>query len=374
MSSALFQPLSMRSVTLPNRVVVAPMCQYSAENGSATDWHIMHLGSLAMGGPGLLFTEATGVEPRGRISPWCLGLYTDENEAALARVIGFIRQHSKTLLAMQLAHAGRKSSILPPWMGGNALPEDHPEAWVRRGPSAVGFGAFPPPLPMTRADMDEVRDAFLQATRRCIRLGFDVLELHAAHGYLMHSFLSPLSNQRNDEFGGDRAGRMRFPLELLEAVRALWPAEKPLGVRISATDWMPGGWDLEDSVAFCRELAQRGCDFIDVSSGGAHPDQQITVGPGYQVPFAERIRQEAGLPVMAVGNITEAAQAEAIVKEGRADMVALARHHLYDPHFTWHAAEALGGEPHYPPQYARCHPSLRGANFFVKGQGKKSAA
>ena len=368
MTSKLFSPITLRGLTLDNRVIVSPMCQYSADEGSATDWHLMHLGQLAISGPGLLIIEATGVEARGRITHGCLGLYSDANEAALARVIAFCRTHGKAKIGIQLAHAGRKASAQRPWEGRGPLTAAE-GAWETIAPSplsgsSAGSGAttvqsrkWPLPRMLDRAGMDTVRDAFVATARRSDRLGIDLIELHMAHGYLMHAFLSPLSNQRNDDYGGSRANRMRFPLEVFDAVRAAWPKEKPLGVRISASDWVEGGWDIADSVAVAAELKKRGCDYICASSGGVSEQQKLTLGPGYQVPFAERIRRETGIATMAVGMILEPDYAESVVAGGKADMVALARGLLYDPRWAWHAAEALGADAAYPLQYARSQPA-----------------
>jgi NADPH2 dehydrogenase len=368
MTSKLFSPITLRGLALDNRVVVSPMCQYSAEDGSATDWHLMHLGQLAISGPGLLIVEASGVEARGRITHGCLGLYSDDNERALDRVLRFCRQHGKAKLGIQLAHAGRKASAQRPWEGRGPLTAAE-GAWEAVAPSplsgsSAGSGAttvqsraWPTPRMLDRAEMDKVRDAFVQATVRSERLGFDLIELHMAHGYLMHAFLSPISNQRNDDYGGSIENRMRFPIEVFDAVRAAWPKDKPLGVRISASDWVEGGWDVADSVVFAKAMQARGCDYICASSGGVSEKQQLQLGPGYQVPFAERIRRESGMTTMAVGMILEPDYAEAVVADGKADMVALARGLLYDPRWAWHAAEALGAEAAYPLQYDRSRPA-----------------
>ncbi len=363
MTSALFSPLRLRGLTLPNRIVVSPMCQYSAEDGSATDWHLIHLGSLALGGAGLLFVEATAVESIGRITPGCHGLYSDANERALDRVVAAIRRHSPIKLGIQLAHAGRKGSSEPPWRGGMLIPPAR-GGWRPVAPSALPqLPPEPPPEALDRAGIARIRDAFVGAARRASRLGFDAVELHSAHGYLLHEFLSPISNRREDEYGGPRENRMRFPLEVFEGVRAVWPEDKPLGVRISSTDWVEGGWDIEDSVAYARELKRRGCDWIDCSSGGVSPQQKIPLGPGYQVAFSGRIRAEAGIPTVAIGLITDPKHAAAIVAGGEADMVAMARAMLYDPRWAWHAAAALGGEVHAPEQYWRCAPREAGRIF-----------
>ena len=345
---------------MDNRVVVSPMCQYSAAEGSATDWHLMHLGNYALSGAGLLITEATAVESRGRITPRCLGLYSDANEASLARVVAFCREHGKAKIGIQLAHAGRKASSHTPWDGRHALAEAE-GAWETVAPSPIVESADknrPTPLMLDTSGMEAVRDAFVQATGRAERLGFDLIEMHMAHGYLMHAFLSPLSNQRNDAYGGTLENRMRFPLEVFDAVRAAWPERKPLGVRVSASDWVEGGWTIDDSVVLAKALKDRGCDYICASSGGVSGDQKIALGPGYQTPFAARIRNDAGIPTMAVGMIFEPEYANSLVADGVADMVALARGLLYHPRWAWHAAEALGAEAPYPVQYERSRPAM----------------
>ncbi len=358
MSSALFSPISLRSLTLPDRIAVSPMCQYEAEDGSATDWHLAHLGQLAIGSGGLLVIEATHVSPVGRITPKCLGLYSDANEQALARVIAFCRQYGTSALGIQLAHAGRKASSHPPLQGGGPLkPEEG--AWTTLAPSAVPINpSWPVPHALEPADLAAVKAQFVAATERAQRLGFDLAELHAAHGYLLHEFLSPLSNRREDGYGGSLENRMRFPLEVFEAVRAAWPADKPLGVRVSATDWVEGGWTIEDTVVLARALKELGCDFIDASSGGVDPQrQQIPIGPAYQAHLAAQVRREAEIATWAVGMITEPAQAEQIIASGQADMVALARAMMFNPRWAWQAAEELGVEIPYADNYARCHPS-----------------
>ena len=363
MTSPLFTPITFRDLTLPNRIMVSPMCQYSARDGSATDWHMLHLGHLALGGAALLCVEATAVEAIGRITPGCLGLYCDANERELGRVVAAIRHASPIKLGIQLAHAGRKASSAVPWRGGMLIPPDE-GGWNAVGPSALPhLPDEAPPQALDRAGMERIREAFVAATRRSHRLGFDALELHAAHGYLLHEFLSPIANRRDDEYGGSLAQRMRFPLEVFDAVRAAWPSAKPLGVRLSATDWVEGGWELEQCLEFVRELKARGCDWIDCSSGGVSAQQKIPLGPGYQVPFSKRIRAEAGVRTIAVGMITEPRQAEAIIANGEADVVALARAMLYDPRWAWHAAAALGAEAHAPEQYWRCAPREAGRVF-----------
>ncbi len=335
------------------------MCQYSAVDGCATDWHLMHLGQFSVSGAGLLIVEMTNVAPHGRISPRCMGLYSDDNERAIKRVVDFCKAYGSTPVAVQLAHAGRKASTRPPWEGREPIGEGE-GGWRPVAPSAVASGNGE--LLPRELGQDEIRGLvsdFEAATRRAIRVGFEAIELHAAHGYLLHQFLSPLSNLRDDEYGGNTNKRMRFPLQVFETVRAAWPGDKPLGVRVSATDWAEGGWSLEDTLRFVRELKALGCDWIDVSSGGLVKDQQISTGPGYQVPFAERVRSETGMTTIAVGMITQPEQAEEIVAGGKADMVALARGMLYDPRWAWHAAEALSGRVQYPNQYLRCRPWVR---------------
>ncbi|MFQ6021885.1 MAG: NADH:flavin oxidoreductase/NADH oxidase [Acidiferrobacterales bacterium] len=363
MTSALFSPITMRELQLANRVMVSPMCQYSAVDGCASDWHLMHLGQFAVSGVGLLMIEMTNVEPRGRISPYCMGLYSNANEQALKRVVQFCRKHGEAKIGIQIAHAGRKASTLPPWEGRKPLlpPEG---GWQTVAPSAVATGTGAPvPKALDHNGIASLKDAFVDATRRAARIGFDAVELHAAHGYLIHQFLSPLSNQRKDEYGGSLENRMRFPLEVFTAMRAVWPVDKPMGVRVSATDWAGGGWAIDDTVRFIAELKAHGCDWTDVSSGGLVKHQTIPVGPGYQVPFAERVRNDTGITTVAIGMITEPRQAEEIISTGKADMVALARGMLYDPRWAWHAAFELGAEVTYPVQYLRCRPWVRNDIF-----------
>ena len=363
MTSALFTPFDLRGLALPNRIVISPMCQYSAAEGSATDWHCIHLGQLAIGGAGLLFVEATAVEPVGRITPSCLGLWSDDNERALSRIIAVIRKYSPIALGIQLCHAGRKGSSEVPWRGGALIPPER-GGWTPVAPSAVPHQPDePPPAALDRHEIARIADAFVASAQRALRLGFDALELHCAHGYLLHEFLSPISNRRSDEYGGSRANRMRFPLEVFERVRGTWGTEKPLGARISATDWVEGGWSIDDSVAFAHELRQRGCDWIDCSSGGVSPQQKIPLGPGYQVPLAKRIRTEVGIPTTAIGLITDPRHAESIIAAGEADLVALARGMLYDPRWAWHAAATLGASTRAPEQYWRCAPREAGRVF-----------
>jgi NADPH2 dehydrogenase len=361
--SVLFSPIQLRDLKLPNRVMVAPMCQYSAVDGSATDWHFTHINSLALSGAAMFCIEATHVEAVGRITPGCLGLYNDANEAALKPIIASVRRHSKTAVAMQLAHAGRKASSARPWEGGQQIPISQ-GGWQAEGPSAVPHKeGEAPPLVLDAAGLARVRDAFVAAARRAERLGIDAIEVHSAHGYLLHQFLSPISNMRTDAYGGSLQNRMRFPLEVFDAVRAAFPDNKPVGIKVSATDWVEGGWEITQCIEYARELKKRGVDWIDVSSGGVSPLQKIPLGPGYQVPLAQAIKQATGVTTMAVGLITEAAQAEEIVASGKADMVALARGMLYDPRWGWHAAAELGGHVEAPPQYWRSQPSTQKALF-----------
>ncbi len=369
--SNLFSPFTLRGLTLPNRIVVAPMCQYSAEDGAATTWHMVHLGHLALSGAGLLFIEATAVERDGRITHGCLGLWDDATEAALEPVLAAIRQHSRIPVVMQLAHAGRKASSQLPWQGGQQLALAQ-GGWLAQAPSAQphkpGEAA---PLALDATGLRRVRDAFAAAAQRAARLGLDGVELHAAHGYLLHQFLSPIANRRSDDYGGSLENRMRFPLEVFDAVRAAFPHDRPVGVRVSATDWVDGGWDLDQTIAFARALEQRGADWIDVSSGGVSPLQKPVLGPGYQVAFAQAVKQATGLATMAVGMITEARQAEQILALGQADLVALARAMLYDPRWPWHAAALLGAQVAAPPQYWRCPPREHAALFFDAAFGAR---
>jgi NADPH2 dehydrogenase len=361
--SALFSPIKLRDLKLPNRIMVAPMCQYSAVNGEANDWHFTHINTLALSGAAMFCIEATHVEAVGRITPGCLGLWNDATEAALRPIIASVRKHSTTKVAMQLAHAGRKGSSHVPWDGGQQIPMDR-GGWQTEGPSAVPHkeGELAP-LALDAAGLGRVRAAFVTAATRAERLGLDALELHSAHGYLLHQFLSPISNRRTDEYGGSLQNRMRYPLQVFDAIREVFPAHKPIGVKLSATDWVEGGWDLAQSIEYAKELTKRDVDWIDASSGGVSPLQKIPLSPGYQVPFAQAIKQATGVTTMAIGLITEAKQAEEIVASGKADMVALARGMLYDPRWGWHAAAELGGQVEAPPQYWRSQPSTQKALF-----------
>jgi len=362
--STLFKPISLRGLKLANRIMLSPMCQYSSDDGSANDWHFTHINNLALSGAAMFCIEATHVEAIGRITPGCAGLYTDANEAALKPILASVRKHSKAAVAMQLAHAGRKGSSARPWEGGQQIPLGQPGAWQAVAPSAVAHKEGENvPTALDDAGLARIRDAFVASAKRAERLGIDALELHGAHGYLLHQFLSPISNKRTDKYGGSLENRMRYPLEVFDAVRAAFPRDKPIGMRVSSTDWVDGGWDLPQTIAFARELKTRGIDWIDASSGGVSPLQKIPLGPGYQVPFAQAIKQATGLTTIAVGLITEPKQAEDIVAQGKADMVALARGMLYDPRWGWHAAAELHGEVTAPPQYWRSQPSNQKALF-----------
>lgn len=370
--SHLFTPWQIAELQLSNRIVIAPMAQYSAVDGSAGDWHALHLGRLALSGAGLLMIEATAVLPEGRGTPEDLGLYSDENEAALGRVLRMARAHSPIKVGMQLGHAGRKTSSRPPWEGGRQIASTEPQGWRGVAPSAVPHApGEEPPEALDERGMARVIDGFVQTARRAARLGIDALEIHAAHGYLLHEFLSPIANHRTDVFGGSLENRMRFPLQVFDAVREAFPKNRPVWVRVSATDWVDGGWDLASTVRFTQALKDHGCDAIHVSTGGISPLQKIALGPGYQVEFARTLKQEVGLPTIAVGLITEPRQAEALLEHGDADAVAIGRGILYDPHWPWHAAAELGAQVDAPRQYWRSQPSrhkdlFRGARMGMR--------
>ena len=358
MTSRLFSPYRLAGLELANRIVVAPMCQYSADDGCANDWHMMHLGMLANSGAALVVVEATHVERHGRITHGCMGLYSDDNELALQRVIAQCRRAGTAKFGIQLAHAGRKASSQRPWEGGGSLKAGQ-DPWPTFGPSALPWGeGWHAPREATEADLARVRDAFVASAQRALRIGFDEIELHMAHGYLMHSFISPLSNKRTDQYGGSFENRMRFPLSVARAVRAVVPKSVPLGARISAVDWREGGLTPDDAVAVGKALKAEGIDFVCISSGGALADIRTPTDPGYNVPVAERVKKEAGIATRAVGMIVKPEQAEAIVAGGKADSVALARAFLDDPHWGWHAAKALGADVTRPPQYLRVGPKL----------------
>jgi 2,4-dienoyl-CoA reductase-like NADH-dependent reductase (Old Yellow Enzyme family) len=357
MSSTLFSPIQLGGITLENRIVVAPMCQYSAVDGCATDWHIAHLGMLANSGAGLLVVEATHVERHGRITHGCMGLYSDENEAALRRMIDFCRRAGSAKLGIQLAHAGRKASSQRPWEGGGALKPDQ-EPWQTIAPSALPFGpGWHTPRAMTAEDIAHVRAAFVASAQRAVRIGFDAIELHMAHGYLAHSFMSPVSNQRTDQYGGSVENRLRFPREIAEAVRQAVPRTIALGARITGSDWLDGGLTAADAVFCAKTLKAAGFDYVDISSGGISPDARTPTTPGYNVDIAGQVRA-TGIATRTVGLIVTAQQAETIVSEGKADMVALARAVLDNPHWAWHAAASLGVDIKRPNQYLRAAPAF----------------
>ncbi|WP_424533392.1 NADH:flavin oxidoreductase/NADH oxidase [Sphaerisporangium viridialbum] len=356
-TSHLFTPLTVRGATFRNRAWVSPMCQYSAVDGVVGDWHLVHLGSLASGGAGLIVAESTGVTPAGRISPHCAGLWSDEQAEAWARVVRYAHSQ-KTPLGIQLSHAGRKGSTSTPWTGEVWVPPAE-GGWPTLAPSAVPYGDLPAPAAMTLGDIDATRRAFAASAVRALHAGFDVVELHAAHGYLLHEFLSPLSNRRQDRYGGSYENRMRFPLEVAAAVREEWPADRPLFVRVSVTDWVPGGWDLESSIGFARRLAGLGVDLVDCSSGGLVPDAEIPADGAYQSDLAHAVREGAGVRTAAVGRITEPEQAEEIIGSAKADAVLLGRAMLRDPRWALRAASAVGAAVPWPVQYERAKPGHR---------------
>jgi 2,4-dienoyl-CoA reductase-like NADH-dependent reductase (Old Yellow Enzyme family) len=353
----LFTPFEVGRLRLANRIVIAPMCQYSAQDGCMTDWHMIHLGHLALSGAALLTIEATAVLPEGRISYGDVGLYSDACEAAMRRVIDGVRRWSDMPIGIQLSHAGRKASSEVPWKGGGQIPPDHENGWQTYAPSAIAIQpGHVPPVALGQDGLAAVREAFVDAARRAARLELDAIQIHAAHGYLLHEFLSPLSNQREDRYGGTLENRMRFPLEVFEAVRAVFPPDRPVTVRVSGTDWVEGGWTIEETVAFAKALEARGCSALHVSSGGLSPAQQIPLGPNYQVPLARTVKAATSMPVIAVGLITDFVQAEAILATGDADLIAIARAILYDPRWPWHAAAHFGAAIRAPNQYLRSQP------------------
>jgi 2,4-dienoyl-CoA reductase-like NADH-dependent reductase (Old Yellow Enzyme family) len=353
MADSLFSPLTIRGLTLANRIAVSPMCEYSSIDGFANDWHLVHLGSRAVGGAGLVFTEATAVVPDGRISPEDLGIWKDEHIPMLARIASFIREHG-AVAGMQLAHAGRKASTAAPWNGGKPIGVENGGWSPLVAPSAIPFAeGYQAPVALDEAGIRSLVASFADAARRALDAGVQVIEIHAAHGYLINEFLSPLSNTRTDAYGGSFENRTRFLRQIVEAVRAVWPDHLPLFVRISATEWTDGGWDIEQSVELARAIAPLGVDLIDCSSGGNVPKGRIPLGPGYQVPLAARVRAESGVPTGAVGLITSAPQADEIVRSGKADLVFLAREELRDPYFPLHAARELGAHIAWPKQYLR---------------------
>ena len=367
----LFEPLNVGGLALANRIIIAPMCQYSATDGRMSDWHVIHLGHLALSGAALLTIEATAVLPEGRISFGDVGLWDDATEAAMAKVIESVRRWSPMPIAIQLGHAGRKASTDLPWKGGRQIAPTDPNGWQTIAPSSIAFAVRDnAPTALDRAGMARVRDAFALSATRAARLGLDAVQIHAAHGYLLHQFLSPLSNRREDDYGGSLANRMRFPLEVFDAVRSAFPADRPVTVRVSGTDWVDGGWTIDQTIAFAQALEARGCAAIHVSSGGLDPAQDIPVGPTYQVPLARAVKQAVTVPVVAVGLITDYEQAEAIVGTGDADCIALARTILYDPRWPWHAAAHLGAHVHAPEQYLRSQPRQYRSLFEIKGSAE----
>ncbi|WP_243367849.1 NADH:flavin oxidoreductase/NADH oxidase [Microvirga solisilvae] len=363
----LFTPFRVGDLELANRIVIAPMCQYSAQDGCMTDWHTIHLGQLALSGAALLTIEATAVVPEGRISYGDVGLYSDETEAAMGRVLDSVRRWSDMPIAIQLAHAGRKASTDLPWKGGKQIAPDHANGWQTEAPSAVPYASSDvAPTALDREGLARLRKAFADSARRAARLGIGAVQVHAAHGYLLHEFLSPLSNQRTDEYGGSLENRMRFPLEVYDAIREAFPAERPVTVRVSGTDWAEGGWNIEETVVFAQALEARGCSGIHVSSGGLTSAQQIPVGPSYQVPLARAVKQATKMPVIAVGLITDFVQAESILATGDADLIALARAILYNPRWPWHAAAHFGAAVKAPNQYLRSQPNQYPKLFDIR--------
>ena len=359
--SKLFSPLQISNFTLPNRITVAPMCQYSAVDGTMTDWHLMHLGNMALSGASMLVIEATGVVPEGRITPQCTGLYSDANEEAMTRVVNYVRSISPIVLGIQLGHAGRKASSHRPWNGrGTLKPEDG--AWSTDAPSAVPLAVdWPTPHALSTAEMANIEQACVDSVKRAARIGLDFIEMHSTHGYLFSEFLSPLSNKRTDEYGGSLANRMRWPLQVFRAMRAAWPVDKFAGAKISGSDFAEGGWTPDDAVAYAAELKKAGAAYVTVSGGGVVLDAKVPIGPGYQVPFAERVKRESGITTGAVGLISDPQQAEDILTSGKADFISLARALLFNPRWGQHAAVTLGVESAavaYAPQYDRSSPKL----------------
>jgi 2,4-dienoyl-CoA reductase-like NADH-dependent reductase (Old Yellow Enzyme family) len=368
--SKLFSPITLRGLTLDNRIVLSPMCQYASHDGFASDWHIAHLGTYALANLGLAITEATAVEPKGRISPMCLGLYSDAHMEPLARILRFYRDYGTTKFGIQLAHAGRKSSVLPSFMIRKAVPVAE-GGWVPIAPSDYRDDVHTPPAIMRLEDIELAKLAWRDATRRAGEIGVDMIELHFAHGYLVNQFLSPVINTRTDQYGGSRDNRMRLALETYDLCRGAFPADKPIGVRISATEWVEGGWDIEDSVALAKALKARGCDYIVTTSGGVSLKQKIPTGPLYQIPLAEAVRHGSGIATMAVGQITEPKQAEGILENGQADMIAIGRRLMYDPHWAWKAATELGVFLKYPARYRNANPRIGNAMDFPESAEKR---
>jgi len=364
MTATLFTPFDLGKLTLANRIIVAPMCTYSADDGRANDWHLIHYGNLALSGAGLLTVEATAVAPEGRITYGDLGLWDEACANALAILLAGLRRWSDMPIAIQIAHAGRKASTNLPWLGAAQIPPGKAHGWQTLSSSDLPFQTNEnPPQALDQDGLKRIRDAFAAAAARAVALGFDAIQLHSAHGYLLHQFLSPLANRRDDEYGGSLENRLRFPLDVFTAVRASVPGRIPLTVRVSGTDWVDGGWDIDGTIAYAKALEALGCAAIHVSSGGLSPQQKIPLGPNYQVPLARAVKAAVAMPVVTVGLITEAEQAEAIVAGGDADLVALARAMLYDPRWPWHAAERLGVRIKPANQYLRAAPN-RAADLF----------
>jgi len=366
----LFSPITLRGLTLDNRIVLSPMCQYASQDGHASDWHIAHLGQYALANLGLAITEATAVEPKGRISPHCLGLYSDAHQEALARILKFYRDYGTTKFGIQLAHAGRKSSVLPSFMIRKAVPVEE-GGWIPMSPSPYEDDVHTRPTVMNLEDIERAKIAWRDAARRAAEIGVDMIELHFAHGYLVNQFLSPLINTRNDHYGGSQENRMRLALEIFDLCRGAFPQERPIGVRISATDWVEGGWSVDDSVVLAVELKARGCDYICTSSGGVSLQQKIPTGPLYQMPLAKAVRRGSGIATMAVGQITEPGQAEAVLADGRADMVAIGRRLMFDPRWAWKAASELGVFLKYPARYRNANPRIGQGMDFPESAEKR---
>lgn len=363
MSSRLFSPMTIGSMHLKNRIVIPPMCQYSALEGKPGGWHFMHYGSFACSGAGMLIVEATGVRPEGRITPFCLGIWNDEQGLEHASLRAGLRQFSDMPVGIQLAHAGRKGSTRPMWTRGGMVPESE-GGWIPVAPSPIAFTMGDPlPQALAEEDLPQIVRSFAEAAARADNAGYDFIELHAAHGYLLHQFLSPVTNKRKDRYGGSLANRMRLVLDTFQAIRAVFPENKPVGIRISATDWIDGGWDVKNSITLLKKLEKLGCAYAHVSSGGLSPEQNIAPGPSYQVDFAAKIKQQLTIPTIAVGLITSPEQAEGIVVSEQADLVAIGRGMLFDPRWPWHAALSLGASVDAPPQYWRGAPYL-GKNLF----------
>lgn len=359
MTDKLFQPYKLRSLALPNRIVVSPMAQFSADReGRATDWHHVHYGTLAVSGAGLVILEATAVRPEGRVSPCCLGIWDDGQIDGLRKVVDFSRKSRGAFVGIQLAHAGRKGSVSTPWQGGHALSREE-GGWPIWSSSNMPYPGREAPLEPDASQLEEITRSYVDSAQRADAAGFDLIELHAAHGYFLNAFLSPLSNGRSDMWGGSLENRMRFPLEVFRRLRDAWPSHKPLGVRISVTDWVDGGWDVASSSVFASRLRAFGCDYVAVSSGGVSPEQKVPVGPGYQVPAAAEVRSQSGIPIMAVGMLSDPELANRVLVEEKADLVAIGRGMLFNPRWAWHAGLALTGDIRIPDPYRRCHPDLR---------------